>query len=147
MQTTVIGRLDGRLGRRLLLPCLLVLALLLAHELLMATERHAMDMSVARERGMPVALVAHVAAVSALPEAGEAADDRSPLSGWEECLAQSAILPTLLLLLALVGIWRRLSGGPPISGGPRTRGYGHRFLHPPPLTPTRRQALLQVFRN
>ncbi len=50
--------LGGRLGCPLLLACLLVLALLVAHQALMSVGRHAMTMAAPHERSAPASTAA-----------------------------------------------------------------------------------------
>ncbi len=144
IRRAVAERLQGRLGGSFLLACVLSLALLLGHQLVMATSQHAAEMGM--DRGQ-------VALVAMSPEAvtGPADDtppvDQRPLTGWEACFSQEGLLPTLLLLLALAGIWWRLAGTTLPDTLPRAGHHVSRFLHPPPLEPSRRRALLQVFLN
>lgn len=147
MRTTVTGRFGGRLGRHLWPACLLVFALFLTHQLVMATEQHTMAMGMTRSHAMLARAVAPMAAMVAdLPSAAESAGERMPFSGWEECFAQAAILPALLLLLALAGLLRQLATGAPLAGQ-QTRWLDLHPRPPPLLDPARRRALLQVFRN
>ena len=144
-----VGERHGRLGRRLLLAGLLGLALLLSHPLLLATERHASDRSTAASHGMRTRPVAHAAAMAAIfPGAGDAdAEERRPLPIWEECFAPNAILPVVLLLLALLGASRWFGRGSPVLPGLPGGPADPRAFHPPRLAPARRRALLQVFLN
>lgn len=144
IRRAVAAKVQGRLGGPFLLACLLGLALLLGHQLVMASAQHAAEMGM--DRGQ-VTLTAGTAQVVV----GSADDltpvDQQPLTGWEACFSQEGLLPTLLLLLTLAGIWWRCAGATLGDMLPRVGIHIARFLHPPPLAPTRRRALLQVFLN
>lgn len=145
---TVTDKRHGRLGCPLLLACLLGLALLLGHQLVMASPWHAAAMSMDRGRVMPAAVTTRVVAVPAddlIPHTTPR--DQQPLTRWQECLSQDGLLPALLLLLALAGIWWRLTSAALADMYSRVEEQVARFLRPPPLAPSRRRALLQVFRN
>ncbi len=144
MATTARARIDARPGHRFLLACLLGFALLLAHQLLMATPRHAAEMGLAHPRGMAALPMAQPAAGVLV---GDLPAGPLPPANWEACLAQAGLLPALLLLLVLAGLARRLWGGGAVPTGRHADRPRRRFLHPPPLEPARRRALLQVFRN
>ncbi len=137
-----MGRLHGRHGRRVLLACLFGLILLLGHQLVMATERHATQMGMGHGPSMRTSLMA---APTTLLAAGDT-DNPQPLTTWDECLGQNGVLPLLLLLLAFAGTWR-LGATSLTAAITRWWGLFSLSLHPPPLKPARRRALLQVFRN
>ena len=146
MPIVATGQRNERLGRRLLLAGLLGLAVLLSHHLLMATERHARDMSMAGAHGVLARSVGHRPTMPAVVAGAHQPDDAPlPLPAWEECLAQYAILPVLLLLLALVEASRWLGRGVPLL--PSLGGWAPALLHPPPPDGARRRAFLQVFLN
>ncbi len=134
-QRAAMARGHGRHERPVLVACLFVLTLLLGHQLVMTTERHATQMGMGHGPGLATTLLA-----------ADTTDTPQPLTSWEECLGQNGVLPLLLFLFALAGIWR-------LGHTSRTtaiaRQWGQRFLSlpPPPLEPGRRRALLQVFRN
>ena len=133
-----------RFDRRRLLAPLLVVTFLLAHQLLMATEGHATDML--RDDSLSGLWSAWAGAGTAvIVGAREAPGDRLPIPGWADCLAGNALLPSLLLFLGLVGIGQ-LAFMAPVPMSPPVRPAARRFLHPPPK-PSRRQALLHIFRN
>ena len=141
------GDRRGWLARRFLLASLLALALLFGHQLVMATARHAGDMAMGGGLAMPAgATMRAVAAPAHDPPDLTIPGDRRPLSGWEACFAQYGVLPTLLLLLLLAGIGGRVAGATLADMFPGGAPLA-RFLHPPPLEPSRRRALLQVFLN
>ncbi len=150
MQTRATERQRGAAGRQVLLAGFLGLTVLLGHLLLMASERHAMDMGMGRGHGGLTPPVAQaLIAPAALLNMRDDAHTPQPLTRWEECLTPAAVLPVLLLLLllALIGRWRRRNGSPLGATRPHVWSQGRFFLHPPPLEPGRRRALLQVFRN
>ena len=92
--------------------------------------------------------VAHMITVAAmLSGVGDSGDERMPLPIWEECFAPNAILPDVLLLLALVGASLWFGRGSPVLPGLPGGPADPRLFHPPPLAPARRRALLQVFQN
>lgn len=129
-------------GHPLLLACVFGFALLVGHQVVMASARHAADMGMTRPRAMPTAGTARVVAA---PVGDLAPSEHRPLTGWEACLSQQGLLPTLLLLLALAGIWWRCAGATLADSLSQPDARAARFLHPPPLAPARRRALLQVF--
>lgn len=135
--------LGRRLGRPLLLACLLGLALLLGHQFVMASARHAMAMGTEASRHRVPALAAWP--VSAALVAASVREHRGAPTGGEECLAQLGTLPLMLLLLALVGLRGRSRPSPPTVAAPHPWSRPARRFHPPPLAPSRRRALLQVF--
>ena len=144
--STVTAKDYGRLGRPLLLACLLSLALLVGHQLVMASSRHVDTMVMDPGAVMPSTVTTWAVAAPA--------DDRNPHAipgnqqphgGLRACLSQDGVLPGLLLLLAFAGLWGRRAS----VTLPDTRLHvgvrAARFLRPPPLEPWRRRALLQVF--
>jgi hypothetical protein len=143
VRPAIPARFGGRLGCPFLLACLLGLALLLGHQLVMATPRHAMAMGADVSLHRPHAMDAW----SALTAPVDASDreHRGPLTGWEECLTQLGALPLMLLLLALVGLRGRPRRVLPTVAAPHPWPRPARCFHPPPLEPSRRRALLQVF--
>lgn len=143
VRSAILSRLGGRLGRPLLLACLLGLALLLGHQLVMAIPRHSMAMGADVSLHRPHA----TAAWSALTAPVDASDrgHRGPLTGWEECLTQLGALPLVLLLLALVGNRGRPRRALPTIAAVHPWSRPAHYFHPPPLEPSRRRALLQVF--
>lgn len=144
----VADTLDGSIGRPLLLACLLGLALLLGHQLVMASPWHAEEMSMGRGSVMlPAVSMPGVAAPADGRNPHATHGDRPPLTGWRECLRQEGVLPALLLLLAFAGLWWRLASVAPVDLLPRVGEQVAHFLRPPPLEPSRRRALLQVFLN
>ena len=148
VRAAVSDALHGRPGRHLLLASLLVLVALLGHQLIMASPQHAEGMVMGRGQSMGAADTAHAVAASAddrtpHPTPG----DQQPLSGWAECFSQDGVLPTLLLLLVIVVLWWRPTSTAAIDTLARAGQRAARFLHPPPLEPARRRALLQVFLN
>jgi len=117
------GQARVQLGGSLLLACLLGLVLLLGHQLIMVTTDHADAMVMARE---PVR-----GAVGANPMAeGQAASPskRRPLTGWEACFSQEGLLPALLVLLALIGVWSRRGSGTLGGATPPTRHTSPRVV-------------------
>jgi hypothetical protein len=147
VRAAVRDSLRGRPGRLLLLASLLVLVAFLGHQLIMASPQHAEGMVMDRGQGMGAADTAHAIAASADDRTPHPAPgDRPPLSGWAECFSQDGVLPTLLLILIIVALWRPASVAPSASLA-RAGRRAARFLHPPPLEPARRRALLQVFLN
>lgn len=147
-QRAVTAKRRGRLGRPLLLAWLLGLALLLGHQVIMATARHGDDMGMGLDRiGLTAVTAQAVAAPADQRDSPSTPGDRQPLTGWEECFSQVGLLPALPSLLTLAGmLW--LFTSPAAVGMVSWAGEQFsRFLHPPPLAPSRRRALLQVFRN
>lgn len=144
VRRAVAAKLREALGRPFLLACLLGFALLLGHQLVMATAQHADAMGMDRGR---VALTAGTTPAVAGPADDLAPVERQPLTGWEACFSQDGLLHTLLLLLTLVGIWWRCAGTTLAALLSRAGNRVARFLHPPPLAPARRRALLQVYLN
>ena len=142
---TVTARRFGRRGCPLLPTCLLVLALFLGHQLLMATPRHALAMDMGRGPDLALAPAAQRVATPATFLVAHDGGGPSPLTGWEECRAQAGVVPLLLLLLTFVGLWSRLSHAALADRYARIAARVARFLHPPPLASSRRRALLQVF--
>jgi hypothetical protein len=121
--------------------CSLVILLVVAHIVLMASERY--DATIG-----PIVVGAVVpAAVGAAhgdARAGEHAPDAPhPVVGG--CSAQQAVLPVLLLLLALGALVALRAAAP--RGRRSPLAWHVRFPLPPPLAPARRRALLQVFLN
>ena len=142
MRRAVAAKVQGGLGRSFLLACLLGLALLLGHQLVMASPQHATEMGMDRGR---VTLTAGTTQVVAGPTGELTPAERQPLSGWEACFSQEGLLPALLSLLTLTSIWWLCASVTLPAKTPRVGGHIARFLHPPPLEPARRRALLQVF--
>ena len=142
IRRAVAAKVQGRLGGPFLLACLLGLALLLGHQLVMASAQHAAEMGMDRGR---VTLTAGNAQVVA-GQAGELTPaERQPLSGWEACFSQEGLPPALLSLLTLVSIWWLCASVTLPAKIPCVGSRISRFLHPPPLEPARRRALLQIF--
>ena len=137
-----------RSNRGLVLGCLFVLALLLTHVALMASERHGEVMG-----PPPAGIASTIEAAGAMiakgvPHKDTSAGGRAPAlphSTLGDCPAQQAVLPLLLLLLVLAGL-PRLHVAAPRATAPLL-GWRARFVLPPPLAPARRRAFLQVFRN
>jgi len=139
IRRVVAAKAQGRLGNSFLLACLFVLTLLLGHQLIMASPTHATEM------GMDPTLTAGSMRVT-VESAGDLTPvDRLPLTGWEACFSPEGLLPALLSLLTLASIWWRCASVTLPAKTPRVGGHIARFLHPPPLEPARRRALLQVF--
>ena len=142
--------LRARLGGGLWLVCLLVLGLCVTHQLFMATERHAAVMGPVHERGTPWPIGVR-AALSLEPHG--APEEPGPPSHHTtpgECPAQRAVLPVLLAMLVLAGALLALRRDRRrLVDRERLRGLlrGLAVPVPPPLPPTRRRALLQVFLN
>ena len=125
-----------------MLLCAFVLALCLAHQLLMASEQHAavMEPTSARFALAPLALPAAEGSGHGglrLPEPS------MPLLG--DCPAQQAILPVLLALLVLGCLVGACSW--PALLTPCVSLERAPSAHGPPLSAARRRALLQVFLN
>jgi hypothetical protein len=142
------GQQVGRwVGRRVTLCCTLVLLLLAAHAALMASVQH-------------VAVMGPLMGAVSLPGITEPPGDTgathrdadggkgapaAPHPVLGDCPAQQAVLPLLLVLLALGSLVALRTTA--------TRDTGHLlswhlcFSLPPPLAPARRRALLQVFLN
>lgn len=132
------------LGHRLVLGCLLVLAVLAAHLALMASTLHA-EM-VVRPHGVPAPAMVLGVDMADGHGAEEHPTPRAPRPILEDCSPGEALLPALLLLTLLVALGAFGVGLQP--GGDRGAWpRGVRFSLPPPLAPTRRRALMQVFRN
>lgn len=148
VRAAVSDSLYGRPGRRLLLASLLVLAVLLGHQLVMASPQHAEGMAMGRGQGMGAAETTHSIAAEANDRTPyPAPGDRQPPSGWAECFSQEGVSLTLLLLLISAALWWRPASTATIATLARAGQRAARFLHPPPLEPSRRRALLQVFLN
>lgn len=147
MGLTLRGRWQGaRRGDALVLMCLLVLALCLTHQLLMVTARHLTVMGPLHERGILSPSPAPTA-MTILSGAGELNSLHlpvvpQPMTG--ECPAQQAIVPVLLVLI-LLAVFLRLGRGPALPTVSRYPAFGLCDFLPPPLTPARRRALLQIF--
>lgn len=140
--------LQGRLGRRLSFASLLVLAVLLGHALIMASPRHAEGMAMGRGRAMGAAGIAPaVAALADDTAPAPAPGDRQPPPRWAGCSPQDGVLPTLLLLLIGAVLWWRAARTARLDTPARAGRRAARAARPPPLAPSRRRALLQVFRN
>lgn len=133
-------------GRGFVALCVLVLALCVAHQFLMASERHAAVMAPLHERSgaVPAAVVAAPGVSSAH---GAAAGQPTPapmppLMG--DCPALQGILPFLLLLSLSLGLLALAAASPARRRG-RGRPCSPRQRIPPLLPPPQRRALLQVF--
>lgn len=148
VRAAVRNSLHGWLERSLVLASLLVLAVLLGHQLVMASPQHAADMAMDRGQIMGAAEVMLAVAVSADDHAlAPAPGDRQPSSTWMGCFSQDGILPTLLLLPIIAVLWWRSRSMGLIDALAQAGRRVARSLHPPPLEPSRRRALLQVFLN
>lgn len=143
VRSAIPARLRRRLGRPFLLACLLGLALLLGHQLVMATTRHAMEIGADASLHRPHAMAAWPTLTAPIDASDR--EHRGPLTGWEGCLTQLGVLPLLLLLLALIGLWGRPRRALPTVAAPHHWSCPTRCFHPPPLEPSRRRALVQVF--
>lgn len=135
--------LDRR-KQRLLLASGLVALLLAAHLALMARERHMPATTPLHERfaatlTMPLAvpLTMHGASQSPAPAPHHFAND---------CPGQAAVVPLLLLLLALVGM-RTGAVGTPRRTAMNRLGFRSTLPALPPMAAHRRRALLQVYLN
>lgn len=140
-------RRGGRLGRGLVLMCMLVLALCVTHQLLMASERHAMVMGPLHERVFPAPVAVSGAT---MPDASDPIEERRPRAPQPilgECPAQQAILPLLLMVLLLAGACLWVGRASLLPADSRAWSRSLRDFLPPPLAPARRRALLQVFLN
>lgn len=134
----------GWCKRWLLLASGVVVLLLTAHVALMASMRHEQVMPPLYEQfaataTMPLAVPVAMHVASQTPAPG-------PLHLMGDCPGQAAVMPLLLLLLALVGM------GIGASGTPRravTNHLGSRFATSIllPVAAHRRRALLQVYLN
>ena len=125
------GRLTG-------LCCTLVLLLIVTHVALMTTERHIDAMGPLMD-GSPAA-----AAAGQGDRSGEGVPEEPHHPVLGDCPARQAVLPLLLILLALGGLVALRST---ISHDTGHQLGWHPRLSPPPLAPARRRALLQVFLN
>lgn len=142
------GSGETGIGRGFIALCALVLALCVAHQLLMASERHAavMESAPARAAAAEGRATPFAALLDGVGVPGPEMPPGMPIPLMGDCPAQQAIVPALLLLDLLLGvaIW---GGGPPVLLGAdpvRPRMHGRTLA--PPLSPVRRQALLHVFR-
>lgn len=122
----------------------MVLALCVAHQFLMASERHVAVMAPLHERSMvaPAAVVAMPGVAAAHGAAGQPQPPPPPLMG--DCPALLGILPFLLLLslsLGLIALFSALLAR--LCGHGRSYSPRHRIS--PLLPPPQRRALLQVF--
>lgn len=120
------------LGRELVPLCALVLALCVAHQFLMASERHAAVMGPA---GPQSAMATSGLLAAAGPRHGGVHGPEQPVSVMGDCPAQQAVIPLLLLALLALGLLARPLPWPAPGA------------HGPPLAPAQRRALLQVFQN
>lgn len=138
MQRVMWSRRGGWRSRGFVLACALALALLLTHQALIASACHLVVMESPHERIIPCsAMHARI-----MPHAGTDA----PQVLLSECAAQRAVLPLLLFWLVLLAVLPCLL--PALWHLPSPPWAHHlRFPRPPPLAPTQRRALLQVFRN
>lgn len=124
------------LPHRALVTSLFVAFLLMTHIALMTTEEHAAAMGATHSLHSG-ALQAIAATAASHHNTGE---HQAPTTVLDDCPAQQAILP-LLLLVALTLLATGATGWRPIF--PRQH---HRVSDPPfPLTVPRRLALIQVF--
>lgn len=137
------GRRGGGWGRTLGPACLLILALLLTHQALMASERHATVMGPLLGSTTPTPLMNHVTQPASATLAGHPAPAPPPF--LSECPAQVAIPPLLALLLTLIVVIRRPAATPGAPGLHRLARPLFAWRAPPLLASTRRRALLQVF--
>ena len=145
VRPTVTARCFGRRGCPLLPTCLLVLVLFLGHQLLMATPQHALAMDMGRGPDLALSPAVQGVATSAAFLAARDGGGSNPLTGWEECLAQAGVVPLLLLLLTFADLWSGRTRAALAGRYARIAARAVRLLHPPPLAPSRRRALLQVF--
>lgn len=134
----------GRSKQRLLLASGVVALLLVAHVTLMASERHATVMTPLHEQfsaTLPMPVAAHVAAHAAFQSPAPA-----PFHLIGDCPGQAAVVPLLLLLLALAGM--KIGAGRTLRLAV-TSSLGFRSPIPvlPPVAAHRRRALLQVYLN
>lgn len=121
---------------RLLFACLLCVTILVGHHVLMGGMWPTMPVAQADGHGATgLALLS-----SALPDARSPRSPCAPDALLGHCLDPQGLLP--LLLLALAAIACLLPG---LAGDPRL-ARGALGAAPPPLSPARRRALLQVFR-
>lgn len=114
----------------------------------MASPQHAADM--AMDRGQIMGAAEGMPAVAASADdriLDRAPGDRQPSSAWMECFSQDGVLPTLLLLPIIAVLWWRSRSMALLDALAQMGRWVARFLHPPPLEPSRRRALLQVFLN
>lgn len=141
-------RAIGMLSRLGGLRCGLVLLLLVTHLALMTTERHVAVMGPLMGAGPAPAALGPLGQATAAPWAVGSGEDtpeapHRPVLG--DCPVQQAIMPLLLVLLILGGLIALRSVLSCEIGRPS--GWHLRHPLPPPLTPARRRALLQVFLN
>lgn len=140
---TASDKRQRRVGRRLLSACLLGLVVFLGHRLAMASPWPAGVMGMDRGSAMRTAIT--TSAVT--PPAADlnlhtAHGDRQPPARWEECLAPEGVLPLPLLGFICAG---QLKDTTLVAVLSRPGAHSSRFLYPPPLDPSRRRALLQIF--
>jgi hypothetical protein len=136
------------LGRppRLLGWCVLVLVVIAVHQAFMGIGRCAQVMDGPHEHAGSGATATQQPNPALLTLAPDPLFPTAPETGFWDCPAQRAVLPVLAalaFLLALGGLAQ--AGQVAIGPSPWSRGCG--FSLPPPLAPTRRRALLQVFFN
>lgn len=134
----------GRCKQRLLLASGVVALLLVAHVTLMASERHASVMTGLHEQfsaTLTIPVVAHMVAHGVAQSPAPA-----PLHLMGDCPGQAAIVPLLLLLLALVGMSTG-AGGPPRLAVTNHLEFRSSIPVLPPVAAHRRRALLQVYLN
>ncbi len=149
--STVTAKDYGRRGRSLLLACLLGLALLglallVGHQLVMASARH-VDIMVMDPGAVRPSTVTTWAVAAPADDRNPHAipGNRQPPAGWRACLSPDGVLPGLLLLLACAGLWGRRASVTLPDTRRHVGARAARFPPPPPLEPRRRRALLQVF--
>lgn len=140
------GSTTRRRDRNLVLVCIVLLALCVAHQLFMATEQHIAVMGPLHQNGGRAASMA-TAQAGAVPAPGMVDGQPmpsvpQPLMG--DCPAQQALIPLLLLLSFLLVALGRF-GGPVPPGRARPGSHSPRDAIPPLLPPGQRRALLQVF--
>ena len=125
-----------------MLLCLLVCALLASHQALMFSGRCATAMGPLHQRVVSAPGAAGIVLIEATAAAHDAPTHESPVM-LGDCPAQKVVMPALAALVLL--IISRVLGHAPWSRKPIPDWWWDRLSHPPPLAPSQRRALLQVF--
>jgi hypothetical protein len=135
---------------RLIFGHLLVLALVLTHAALMATDHHSVAMeplsALTEVTDWSVDLLATLGAGGHEHSSGRERMPAAPHPVLGDCPAQQAVLPLLLVLVILVALAFARGGTTLVASG-LPRHWPAWWSLPPPLPASRRRALLQVFRN
>lgn len=138
---------SATLKHRFVTLCALILALCVAHQFLMASERHAAVMGPVHQQAAapsPLAVAMYHNLNLVAPAPGPLPGMPLPFMG--DCPARQAIVPALFLLMLLVGGALGFGGWLNLLSAVAARPRAPSLLLGSPLAPTRRRALLQVFR-